>query len=107
MINKTGYRVVPSTTRSELQQLALWFHQDWKLLFPDFYAGLHLYLENLPAERRVVLGRELREFVEQNRGASVQALKRRWLRLGAQGWQSSLDIHSTLAAFCRIVERGG
>lgn len=104
MANKTGYRVVPSPARSELQQLALWFHQDWKLLFPDFHAGLTMYLENLPAPRRVVLGRELREFVEQNRDASARALTRRWLSLGAQGWQSSLDIRSTLEEFCRIVE---
>src|SRR5438045_3617272 len=65
------HRVVPSPAPSELQQLAEWFHQDWKLVFPDFYAGLDLYLDNLPAERRAILGRELCQFVEQNRGASA------------------------------------
>jgi len=83
MTKETPYRVVPSPARSELQQLALWFHQDWKLLFPDFYAGLHLYLDHLPAQRRVVLGRELCQFVEHNEGTSSDELKRLWLGLGA------------------------
>jgi hypothetical protein len=53
---KSPYRVVPSPRQSELQQLASWFHQDWKLFFPDFYTGLRIYLDNLPAGRRAALG---------------------------------------------------
>ena len=98
------YRVVPSPRQSELQQLASWFHQDWNLVFPDFYTGLRMYLDNLPAGRRAALGSELRRFMEQNQGASAKALKRLWLRLGAQGWQANLDIRDTLDAFWRIIE---
>ena len=105
MIEEIPHRVVPSPAQSELQQLAQWFHQDWKLVFPDFYAGLNLYLDNLPSARRVVLGRELCQFVEQNKSTSPEELKGLWLSLGAQGWQTSLEVHSTLENFCRIVER--
>ena len=87
-----------------MQQLASWFHQDWKLVFPDFYTGLRIYLDNLLAGRRGALGIELRRFVEKNQGSSAKALKRLWLRLGAQGWQANLDIRAALDEFCRIIE---
>jgi CdiI immunity protein len=105
MTNKISHQAMPSPGRSELQQLASWFHQDWKMVFPDFYKGLNLYLDNLPQERRVALGRELRQFLEQNNGRSSEELKQLWLRLGAQGWQASLDIHSALEEFCRVIQQ--
>jgi hypothetical protein len=97
------YKVVPSPERSELHKFASWFHQDWKLVFPDFRAGVEIYLKNLPMDGRRILADELRKFIEHNSTASSQELKQQWLELGAQGWQNSLDIHSTLDEFLATI----
>jgi hypothetical protein len=89
---------------SELQEFASWFHQDWKLLFPEFYAGVRPYLRNMPLERKCVLASELRDFIEKNSAVSPEELKQKWLDLGAQGWQASLDIHNALKDFLRMIE---
>jgi hypothetical protein len=100
----TEYRPVAAAAKSELEQFASWFHQDWKLIFPDFYSGLKLYLDNLTPGRRQVLGDELQQFLRENSGASAEDLKRSWLRLGAQAWQASLDIRQTLEDFQRVIQ---
>lgn len=44
-----GYRVVSSgpRNRSELEQFAMSFHQDWGILFPTFEEAAHAYLRSL------------------------------------------------------------
>jgi hypothetical protein len=95
-----GHVIVPSPQRTELQQFAQWFHQDWNLVFPEFYSGAAMYFKQLPPERRMELQRQLRAFLDANAGAGPRKLKNLWLKLGAQAWQNDLDIRAVLEDFC-------
>ena len=88
---------------SELQKFASWFHQDWEYVYPDFYQGARMYLAPLPPERRMVLRQELQDFISENANASPVVIKKLWLQLGAQGWQSSIDIGDGLQEFLRMM----
>src|SRR5882724_9152575 len=35
--NPEDYAIVPSRLKTELEKLASWFGQDWKLIYPNFY----------------------------------------------------------------------
>jgi hypothetical protein len=98
------YQIVGVSQHSELEQFALFFNQDWKLMFPDFYRGTKLYLESLPAARRKVLAQEFKAFLETNASASPKKLLKLWLALGAAGWQSDLDIRAGLKDLCWLIE---
>jgi hypothetical protein len=88
-----GYRVVSSGSsvspgakkRAELEQFAMWFHQDWGILFLTFEAAAHAYARQLSAERKSALRKELAAFLDEHGGAKRGSLLRRWLKLGAQG----------------------
>jgi hypothetical protein len=95
------YKIVRTQPKSELEQFAGWFHQDWKLVFNDFYAGAEMYFATLASARKEVLREELATFLQAH--SSADALKRSWLRSGAQGWQENLDIRKTLAEFLRML----
>ena len=85
----------------------MWFHQDWKLVFPDFFAGTTLYLRNLSGDeqtRRRDLALQLRVFLQAHATAAPGELKQRWLELGAQGWQSTLEIREPLQRFLTMIE---
>lgn len=97
--------VKTSEVRSELSRFAVWFHQDWKLLFPDFFSGYQMYVANLSQDRQAALRAELENFLNQNAGMPEQDLKRAWLALGAQAWQANLDVRSTLKKFCENLKR--
>ena len=100
MANPRTYEIVKGARQtSELEKFAKWFHQDWKLVYSDFYVGARMYFSSLSLERKHELRRELREFVEAHRDKSQSAWLASWLRAGAQGWQGSLDIRETLADF--------
>lgn len=103
MGSDTPYVVVPKKNRSELQTFASWFHQDWELVFPDFYQGAKMYIDSLSTERKKVLKSELIEFINKYIGSNSSEVKRGWLSLGAQAWQSDKDIHKTLNDFVRLM----
>jgi hypothetical protein len=56
-----GYRVISPgpKKRSELEHFAMWFHQDWSVLFPTFEESAHAYLRLLSTERKAALRGEL------------------------------------------------
>ena len=97
------YRIVPSESKTELQKFAFWFHQDWELIFSDFYEGAKMYLESLSPSRRSELKSELEQFLDLNANSSPSELKKAWLSLGAQGWQANLDIRKTLWDFVGLM----
>lgn len=98
--------IVPSKQLSELQKFASWFHQDWDLIFPDFYQGAKMYFNNISAERIKVLKQELKEFLDKYRGSKSSKLEQAWFRLGAEAWQPDLDIYMTLNDFIDLINKG-
>ena len=66
---------------SELEQFALFFHQDFSLMAADMVAGARMYVSDLPPERQSVLASEFSAFLEEHR--SARALRNGWVRLGA------------------------
>ena len=102
-----GYRVIFSPSDStELEQFALWFHQDWKLCSPDFHEGARQYVAGLPPDRKAVLRQELLRFLKKHADEPQSVLRRLWLKLGAQVWPRDLDVRSTLNAFAGMMRDG-
>jgi len=102
--NIESYKVVKSEKKSELQKFAMYFHQDWKLVFPDFYTGAEMYLSSIKTEQKVLLKNQLSDFISLHRNSSPAIVKTEWLKLGAQGWQKRLNIIDTLSEFVRLME---
>jgi hypothetical protein len=98
-----GTRVVSSGLQkgSELEQFAMWFHQDWGVLYPTFEEAASAYLNPLSAKRRMTLRAELVAFLDEHAGATRAGLERRWLRLGAQG--GPRDLKDALQAFVQSI----
>lgn len=91
---KGPYRTVPIGDRSEIGKFADFFHQDSDLIFPDFRSGARMYFESLSADQKLILKRELKQFVESR--ASPSSLKKAWFKLGAQWWQKDLKIDNAI-----------
>ena len=91
------YHIIQQRPQSELQQLAAWFHQDWKLLSGSADAAIRSYLGGIAGPRREQLRSELAKFLRDHQGTSDRELLESWYALGAQGWQAGLDIRRTLA----------
>jgi hypothetical protein len=103
-INMTKSKIPTYTTvgppeRSELQQFAQWFHQDWKLFYADFFVGFDIYINTIDENRRFILRNQLRAFLDSYSNDSPQQLNQRWHTLGAEAWQANLDIRETLEKF--------
>ncbi|MDB5973666.1 MAG: hypothetical protein JWR07_426 [Nevskia sp.] len=96
---ESEYKVVPKQPRSELQEFARWFHQDWQLMYRDFYLGANEYLYGLPGARRKILKAEFGKFLKDNEGATSKKLRGEWFKLGAQAWQPDLVISEALKDF--------
>jgi hypothetical protein len=81
-----GHRVVSTgpKKRSELEHFAMWFHQDWSVLFPTFEESAAAYLRLLSIERKAALRRALAAYLNAHAGATRGELRRWWLKLGAQ-----------------------
>jgi len=76
--------------RTELEQFATCFHQDWSIMFPSFEEAAARYVAQLPSSRRDALREELSAFLEAHASATRQGMTRRWMKLGAQGAPSDL-----------------
>jgi hypothetical protein len=87
-----GTRVVasPKKKRTELEQFAMWFHQDWGIMFPSFEEAAAKYIAPLPSNRRGVLRKELSAFLDTHASATRQGMMRWWMKLGAQGRPTNL-----------------
>jgi len=91
-----NFSVVLSPERSELQEFAMSFHQDWDLVFPDFLEGAAMLLKGLSPERRALLRSQFDQFLRENENASSEELKKKWFGLGAEAWQPGLEVRSGL-----------
>lgn len=96
-------KAVPKAEKSELQKFASWFHQDWDLIYPNFYEGAQMYLTSLSSRRRVKLSNELQDFLRQYGGEPSKLVLRAWFRLGAEAWPPELEIANTLHDFVRLM----
>lgn len=87
-----GYRIVSSGLKkgSELEQFAMWFHQDWGVLYSTFEQAASAYLQQLSADRKAALRRQLAAFLDQHAGATRGSFMRWWMKLGAQGGPANL-----------------
>lgn len=101
MGNVMGFKIVPSRPKSKLEEFAFSFHQDWALVFPDFWSRAELYLQDLWPQRRRILKRELLAFVAEHGKSRRRSALKAWYKLGAQGWDAKLPLCKTLAAFPR------
>jgi hypothetical protein len=98
-----GYRIVASGLKkgSELEQFAMWFHQDWSVLYSTFEEAASAYLKQLSAKRRMTLRAELVAFLDEHAGATRAGLQRWWLKLGAQG--GPRDLKNALQSFVQSI----
>jgi hypothetical protein len=87
-----GLRIVASglTKGSELEQFAMWFHQDWGVLYSTFEEAASAYLKQLSAKQRTTLRAELVAFLDEHAVATRAGFRRWWLKLGAQGGPTNL-----------------
>lgn len=97
-----GYRIIESAEKTELQQFASWFHQDWNTVFPDFYRGARMYFDSIPLERREALKAELNQFIRSIENSGASQAKRAWFKLGAEAWPPKLDIFDALNDFLEM-----
>lgn len=98
------YKIVDTRVRSKLEKFASWFHQDYDLFFSDFRDGAAAYLAALPPDRRTVLYRELSDFLAANSELPPSKMRELWRALGAQAWQSNLEIAPTLRQFLNSIK---
>jgi hypothetical protein len=70
----------------ELKKFALWFHQDFEVLFNNTEVGANAYLKALTENEFNALSTEIAEFLKEHPGKDHKGLKNAWLRLGAQWW---------------------
>jgi hypothetical protein len=90
-------RVVPQPERSELQQFASSFHQDFGLMKMTVHEWARAYFRNLTGDRSKVLRSELHAFVADTR--SPKSLRKAWLAQGAQYWPKDVDLQESLRMF--------
>jgi hypothetical protein len=93
------YTIVPSRQKTELEKFASWFGQDWELIYPNFYEGARMYFGQLSEQRRIILRRELSEFIVKSVGLPSETIEESWFKLGAQAWQPDLVIMPVLKDF--------
>jgi len=79
-----------------LEGLASWFHQDWKLIYPDIPTAARDYLQGRSATERESLRRELKMFLEAKTGRSSEQIRSAWIALGAQSWPRGEDASAAL-----------
>ena len=82
-----------------LERFATWFHQDFKLAFPDVQSGGIVMIEQLSSAEKKLLSSELAAFLANHEGSSEKALRRAWMKLGVQYWPRRGDTKSLLTGF--------
>jgi hypothetical protein len=99
-------KILPRPPRSELEQLARLFCQDFDLLFPgpDVVEAARTHLEGLPPVRSAALRRELQAFLALHSEMPSGVLGRFWRKVGAVHWPRGTDTRSTLLTFMAILD---
>ncbi|MCG8520659.1 MAG: contact-dependent growth inhibition system immunity protein [Pseudomonadales bacterium] len=102
-MGKKTYSFINQRGESELEKFACFFGQDSNVLFSSFYEGAKDYFDSISNESRSILRKELQELVENE--TSNSALKKAWFRLGAEVWQSDLNISEAMRDFIWMLEQ--
>lgn len=103
-VETNSYNIIASNEKSELQKFASWFHQDWKIVYPDFISGAKMYFSNLPSDRAEILSQEIIKFLNNHKKDSLSEVREAWISLGAQAWQNDLNIIQTLNDFLILLK---
>jgi len=92
-------KVISAPHRSPLERFAAMFHQDFLFQFPDAQTGGAQILRQLSSAQRQLLTAELATFLADHDGSSERALRRAWMKLGAQHWPLRGSTRSLLSGF--------
>jgi hypothetical protein len=87
-------------------QFALWFHQDFPLVFPglDIVAGASIYLKQLTASQAQALRGALAAFLNEHSEQPPGVLTRLWMKQGVQYWPRGSDTRSTIQLFVSMLD---
>jgi hypothetical protein len=87
-------------------QFALWFHQDFSLVFPglDIVGGARMYLKQLTASQTQALQGELAAFLNEHSEQPPAVLTRLWMKQGVQYWPRGSDTMGTLQLFVSMLD---
>lgn len=99
-------RPIPNVSLSPMGQFALWFHQDFSLVFPglDIVGGARIYLKQLTATQAQALRGELAAFLNEHSEQPPGVLTRLWMKQGVQYWPRGFDTGSTIRLFVSILD---
>ena len=81
---------------NELESFALFFHQDWKLMFSTYDELIEHYLDNIPTGQKADLIEQLSVFLKQNSDVSEEEFNENWLALGAESIDRKVSLYSRL-----------
>jgi len=87
-------------------QFALWFHQDFSLVFPglDIVGGARIYLKQLTAAQAQALRGELAAFLNEHSEQPPGVLTRLWMKQGVQYWPRRADTRGKLQLFVSMLD---
>ena len=94
-------KIVPIRKRSELEKFAEFFHQDYHLLYSDFFEAVEDYKRSIPPDRRQKLIEQLEAVVAEYKSEKV--LRRVWIKAGAQAWPRGLKFGATLRGVAEVL----
>lgn len=101
--NLDEYEVISVRTPSGVRALASWFHQDWRLVYPDVPTAAGAYIGGLSDSERALLRRELAAFLDANSGKSPEQVREAWLAVGAGSWPRHESTVATLTAILETI----
>jgi hypothetical protein len=96
--------IASSDKTSPLQNLASWFHQDFKLMGMEADDWGKEFIKSLSAAQRRTLKVELLELAAAYPGRSGKGLLNAWARLGAQSWPRSANLRDTIQLWVEALE---
>ena len=98
-------KIVAHVRKSELEELAQFFHQDFEIAFESVTEGANEHFRSLTFEQRRALISELRQVLQDHLGKSKRGLQNAWRRLGAQYWNRKIDLASSMSSWVAELER--
>jgi hypothetical protein len=93
-----------SRSRTPVQGLATWFHQDFALMGVEPGEWGKTFMRSLSAEQRRVLRVELLELKAAYLGKSDKGLRNAWIRLGAALWPRGVDLRQAIDSWVEALK---
>ena len=93
----------PWADASELQKFARCFSTDWRLHSDSFIGIANRYIQQLPPDRKAILEREFRAFLNDSEADSDEALLQLWYAQGAEAWDFNLTVHPVMSDFYWLI----